>query len=65
MQLVPAEEMAAFKQAIEGSDLTKAAMVEYLKKKFPHLYKEAIKNSLVQVAERRGKSEKEKRWFLC
>jgi len=63
--LVPAEEMAAFKQAIEGSDLTKAAMVEHLKKKFPHLYKEAIKNSLAQVAQRRGKTEKEKKWFLC
>ncbi|CUS07839.1 unnamed protein product [Tuber aestivum] len=64
-QLIPAEDMAAFKRAIEGSDLTKAAMIEHLKKVFPQLNKQAIKNSLGQVAQRRGQTEKDKRWFLC
>jgi hypothetical protein len=31
-KLVPAEDLDAFKLAIEGSDLTKLAMVEHLKK---------------------------------
>ncbi|PWW78552.1 hypothetical protein C7212DRAFT_362268 [Tuber magnatum] len=58
--LIPAEDMAAFKQAIEGSDLTKAALIEHLKKIFPQLNKEAIKNSLGQVAQRRGQTERDK-----
>jgi hypothetical protein len=31
-KLVPAEDLDAFKLAIEGSDMTKIAMVEHLKK---------------------------------
>jgi hypothetical protein len=31
-KLVPPEELEAFKLAIDGSDLTKIAMVEHLKK---------------------------------
>ncbi|RPB03518.1 hypothetical protein L873DRAFT_1786938 [Choiromyces venosus 120613-1] len=64
VHLIGAHEMPAFKQAIAGSDLTKAAMIEHLKKLFPHLTKPAIKNSLDQVAQRRGQHEKDKRWVL-
>jgi chromatin assembly factor 1 subunit A len=61
---IPPEHLTAFKAAVEGSDLTKIALVESLKKKFPKLPKDAISNTLSAVATRLGAKEVEKRWVL-
>lgn len=62
--MVPPEILAAFKAEIEGSDQTKIAMIETLKKKFPKVPKDAITNTLSEVAQRVGPSQSEKRWVL-
>ncbi|KAF2646708.1 hypothetical protein P280DRAFT_545015 [Massarina eburnea CBS 473.64] len=61
---IPAEQLPAFKAEVEGQDLTKIAMVEALKKRFPEFPKDAITNTLTLIAKREGKSEKEKRWTI-
>ena len=61
---IPDECMAAFKAEIDGSDMTKLALIEALKKKFPKLPKDAITNTLTVVAKRVGPSASEKRWVL-
>ncbi|KAF2021164.1 hypothetical protein BU24DRAFT_446244 [Aaosphaeria arxii CBS 175.79] len=63
-RLIPTEQLAAFKAEVEGSDLTKIALIEALKKKFPKLPKDAISNTLSTVAARKGPKEAEKRWIL-
>ncbi|KAF1813890.1 hypothetical protein P152DRAFT_457269 [Eremomyces bilateralis CBS 781.70] len=63
-RLVGSEQLPEFKQAIEGSDLTKIAIVEDLKKRFPKIPKDAIINTLNLVAERIGPKATEKRWVL-
>ncbi|KAF2841277.1 hypothetical protein M501DRAFT_929079 [Patellaria atrata CBS 101060] len=62
-RLVPEDQLAAFKQEIEGSDLTKIAIIEALKKKFPKIPKDAIQNTLNVVAARVGTKDN-KRWTL-
>lgn len=64
VSLVPAEDLDAFKRAVEGSDMTKAGLVEVLKKQFPKIGKESIKQTLGKVAARVGDREKDKRWVL-
>ncbi|MCJ1335835.1 hypothetical protein MMC09_001109 [Bachmanniomyces sp. S44760] len=61
---IPADLMMDFKAAIEGSDLTKAGLIEVLKKKFPKTSKDAIKDALGTVAERVGAKEADKRWII-
>ena len=56
--------MAEFKAAIQGSDLTKAGLIEILKKQFPKTSKDAIKDTLGLVAERVGGKEVDKRWVV-
>lgn len=63
-KLVSAEDMAAFKQAINGSELTKLGLIEVLNKQFPKIAKSAIKSTLETVAKRVGHKEAEKRWVL-
>ncbi|TGZ77180.1 hypothetical protein EX30DRAFT_398695 [Ascodesmis nigricans] len=63
-KLVPPEEMENFRAAIDGSDMTKAGLIEVLKKAFPRITKEAIKNTLDLVAERVGDRLDDKRWVL-
>ncbi|KAF2084645.1 hypothetical protein K490DRAFT_59445 [Saccharata proteae CBS 121410] len=63
-RLVPPEMMAEFKATIQGSDMTKLALIEALKKKFPKMTKDAITNTLPIVAKRVGSSNQEKRWAL-
>ncbi len=63
-RMIPADQLGAFKVEVEGQDLTKIALVEALKKKFPKVPKDAITNTLTAVAKRVGPSEKEKRWML-
>ena len=56
--------MDEFKEAINGSDLTKLGLMEILKKQFPQCSKDAIKDTLGAVAVRVGKKEAEKKWQL-
>ncbi|KAF2488356.1 hypothetical protein BU16DRAFT_474143 [Lophium mytilinum] len=63
-RMVPPDQLQAFKTAISGSDLTKIALVEALKKQFPKLPKDVINNTLSNVAARVGAKEIEKRWVL-
>lgn len=63
-RMVAPEQLQAFKDEVEGQDLTKLGMIEALKKKFPKVPKDAITNTLTAVAKRVGPSEKEKRWVL-
>ena len=63
-KMVPPEDLHAFKAAIDGSDMTKAGLIEVLKKTFPKIPKEAIKNTVGLVAERVGDSSRDKRWVL-
>lgn len=62
--LIPVEAMVDFKAAIDGSDLTKIALIEHLKKNFPKLKKGSIIATLGAVAERVGTKEAEKKWRL-
>lgn len=64
LKLIEPEFMTAFKQAIDGSDMTKAGLIEVLKKQFPKCSKDAIKDTLGAVAVRVGKKECEKKWQL-
>ena len=61
---VPANLLPEFKATVEGSDLTKIGMIEALKKKFPKVPKDALTNTLTEVAQRIGPSASEKRWVL-
>ncbi|KAK5940917.1 hypothetical protein PMZ80_006194 [Knufia obscura] len=64
LKMVEPEYMEDFKKAIEGSDLTKAGLIEILKKQFPKCSKDAIKDTLGAVAKREGKKEADKKWCL-
>ncbi|KAF1954226.1 hypothetical protein CC80DRAFT_595343 [Byssothecium circinans] len=63
-RMIPTEQLPAFKAEVEGQDMTKIAMIEALKKKFPDLPKDAITNTLTLIAKRMGPTEKEKRWTI-
>ncbi|OXV09747.1 hypothetical protein Egran_02490 [Elaphomyces granulatus] len=58
----PPDQLAEFKQAVEGSDLTKTGLVEILKKRFPRISKDLLKDTLTAVAVRVGQREAEKKW---
>ena len=61
---IPDHLLPSFKAAISGSDLTKAGLIEILKKQFPKCSKDAIKDTLSAVAVREGAKEVEKKWVL-
>ncbi|KAF8468137.1 chromatin assembly factor 1 subunit A-domain-containing protein [Kalaharituber pfeilii] len=63
-KLIPPEDLEAFKKAVDGSDMTKAGLVELLKKQFPKASKDAIRETLGKVAVRMGGKEADKRWVL-
>jgi chromatin assembly factor 1 subunit A len=56
--------MPAFKQEIEGSNLSKVGLIEVLKKKFPGRSGAAIKATLETIAKRVGAKEVDKRWVV-
>jgi chromatin assembly factor 1 subunit A len=62
--MVPDEDLPAFREAVEGSDLSKVGLIEVLKKKFPGRPAAAIKGTLETVAMRVGQKEVDKRWVL-
>ena len=61
---ISAEDMEAFKRAVNGSYMTKAGLVELLKKQFPKTSKDVIRETLGGVAIRVGNKEVDKRWVL-
>ncbi|MCJ1354520.1 MAG: hypothetical protein MMC33_004509 [Icmadophila ericetorum] len=61
---LPPDQLEDFRKAVQGSDLTKAGLVEVLKKQFPKAGKETIKATLEQIADRVGGKEADKRWKL-
>ncbi|OGM43553.1 chromatin assembly factor 1 subunit A [Aspergillus bombycis] len=58
----PSELLAEFKQVVDGSDLSKLGLIEILKKRFPKVSKDALKDTLNSVATRVGQKEAEKKW---
>lgn len=64
LKMIPSEFMTDFRNAVDGSDLTKAGLIEILKKQFPKCSKDAIKDTLGVIAVRVGKKESEKKWEL-
>lgn len=64
LKLIGPDLLPAFKHAVEGSDLTKAGLIEILKKQFPKVAKDVIKDTLGAVAQRSGAKEADKRWVL-
>ena len=59
-----AELLSDFKNAVDGSDLTKLGLIEVLKKKFPSATKGTLETTLSQIAVREGPKPSEKRWKL-
>ncbi|RAH73702.1 putative chromatin assembly factor 1 subunit A [Aspergillus aculeatinus CBS 121060] len=58
----PAEQLGEFKQVVDGSDLTKLGLLEILKKRFPKVSKDVLKDTLNSVATRVGQKEADKKW---
>ncbi|KAI9795689.1 MAG: hypothetical protein M1825_001263 [Sarcosagium campestre] len=63
-RLIEPELLEDFKMAVKGSDLTKAGLIEVLKKRFPKASKDAIKTTLGVIAARVGAKEADKRWTI-
>lgn len=55
LKLISPDLLPAFKQAIEGKVMTKIGLIEILKKDFPRVPKDVIKDTLGAVAQRAGK----------
>jgi len=64
MKSIPGDLLPAFRAAVQGSDLTKAGLIEILKKQFPKCSKDSIKDTLSSIAVRQGAKESEKKWVL-
>ncbi|KAE8348722.1 chromatin assembly factor 1 subunit A-domain-containing protein [Aspergillus coremiiformis] len=58
----PPEQLAEFKHVVDGSDLSKLGLIEILKKRFPKVSKDVLKDTLNSVATRVGQKEAEKKW---
>ncbi|KAF9885656.1 hypothetical protein FE257_012747 [Aspergillus nanangensis] len=58
----PPEQLDDFKQVVTGSDLTKTGLIEVLKKRFPKVSKDVLKDTLNSVATRVGQKEADKKW---
>jgi chromatin assembly factor 1 subunit A len=58
------EDLASFKEEVQGSNLSKVGLIEVLKKKFPKATGSMVKATLEAVAQRVGKKESEKRWIV-
>jgi chromatin assembly factor 1 subunit A len=62
-KLISPDLLSAFKEAVEGSTDTKIGLIEILKKQFPKVAKDVIKDTLGAVAQRVGKKADDK-WVL-
>ncbi|RHZ56694.1 uncharacterized protein CDV56_107677 [Aspergillus thermomutatus] len=58
------EQLAEFKEVVNGSDLTKTGLIEVLKKRFPKVSKDVLKETLTHMATRVGQREAEKNSHL-
>ncbi|PGH27181.1 hypothetical protein AJ80_01138 [Polytolypa hystricis UAMH7299] len=63
-RIFPPEQVAEFKDVVAGSNLTKAGLIEVLKKRFPKISKDVIKDTLTLTAVRHGQKEADKKWVL-
>ncbi|OAX80261.1 hypothetical protein ACJ72_05410 [Emergomyces africanus] len=63
-RLFPPDQVAEFKEVIAGSNLTKAGLIEVLKKRFPKVSKDIIRDTLNSTAQRLGRKEADKKWVL-
>jgi chromatin assembly factor 1 subunit A len=63
-KLLPADDIPKFKEAVQGSNLSKVGLIEVLKKQFPGRPAAAIKGTLETVARRVGVKEVDKRWVV-
>lgn len=63
-KLLSPEDLASFKEEVQGSNLSKVGLIEVLKKKFPKATGNMVKATLEAVAQRVGKKESEKRWIV-
>ncbi|KAL5355392.1 chromatin assembly factor 1 subunit A-domain-containing protein [Aspergillus floccosus] len=61
-RMFPPDQLEEFKQVVNGSDLTKTGLIEILKKRFPKVSKEVLKDTLNSLATRVGQKEVEKKW---
>lgn len=61
VKMIPTDLLPAFKDAVEGSTLSKVGLIEVLKNQFPKCSKEAIKDTLTSLAVRSGT---EKKWTI-
>ncbi|KKY18388.1 putative chromatin assembly factor 1 subunit a [Phaeomoniella chlamydospora] len=64
LKMISPDLLPEFKQAVSGSNLSKAGLVEVLKKQFPKIAKDIIKDTLTAVATREGVKEADKVWVL-
>jgi chromatin assembly factor 1 subunit A len=63
-KLVPSQLMAQFLEKVHGSDMNQILLIEVLKKEFPTVSKEAIRNTIKLYAKRVGDKETDKRWAI-
>ncbi|KAE9966241.1 hypothetical protein EG328_009082 [Venturia inaequalis] len=63
-RIVSAELLPAFRQEIAGSTMTKLAILEHLKAKFPKCKKDDLSVTLAALAHRTGAKASDKRWTL-
>ncbi|KAH8656599.1 chromatin assembly factor 1 subunit A-domain-containing protein [Tricladium varicosporioides] len=63
-KMISAADLPAFKEAIQGNNLSKIGLIEVLKKQFPGRPGIAIKNTLEAIATRIGSKEADKRWVV-
>ncbi|KAK5044566.1 hypothetical protein LTR84_010690 [Exophiala bonariae] len=61
VKTIPSDLLPAFKTAVEDSTLSKVGLIEVLKNQFPKCSKEAIKDTLSNIAVR---NSSEKKWVL-
>lgn len=61
VKTIPSDLLPAFKTAVKDSTLSKVGLIEVLKNQFPKCSKEAIKDTLSNIAVRNGA---EKKWVL-
>ncbi|KAK4982986.1 Ceramide glucosyltransferase [Elasticomyces elasticus] len=61
-RVLSAEGLAEFREAVQGSNLTKIDLIKALKKRFPKMTNEIIKDTLGSHAARVGVREIDKKW---
>ncbi|KAK5009680.1 hypothetical protein LTR28_013959 [Elasticomyces elasticus] len=63
-RVLSTEDLAEFREAVQGSNLTKIDLIRALKKRFPKMTNEIIKDTLGSHAARVGVREVDKKWVF-